>query len=361
MNVDGSDGGAPGSGERDDSPAALAAKALDASDLPGSIDPVLRGVVRRTVAAGALFLQAESGEFLVRSRAGEGPGPEELPDLRADDPFLRLVDRDSPLYLEDVASSEAGGRLAEAGLSGVAGLAVREQDRLIGAILAFTPSPHRWTAEERHFLSAVAELPARLLGQLVEKERARAARERLMYGLGRAVEYRDYEMEGHTERVTELALQVGRNLGIPDADLRSLRWGSYLHDVGMLSIPDAILHKGASLDEEEWEVVRSHVEVGHRFAASLGFLPPASLGLIRHHHEQWDGSGYPGGLEEAEIPRLARLFAVCDAYDAMTTERPYRDPRNPAEAIRELRRERGEQFDPAVVDAFVELRSDWDE
>lgn len=184
---------------------------------------------------------------------------------------------------------------------------------------------------------------------------ARAAHEAAVRALGLALEARDRETKGHTDRVTAWATRLGAALGLDNTALEALRLGAYLHDIGKLSISDATLLKPGPLDDAEWEVMRGHVLEGERFAATLGFLPAPSLGLIRAHHERWDGSGYPHGLSGAAIPLLARIFAVVDVYDALTSERPYKRAWTAQEAAVELRAQAGRQFDPEIVSAFLRL------
>ena len=180
-----------------------------------------------------------------------------------------------------------------------------------------------------------------------------AAREAAVRALGLAMEARDHATQGHTDRVTALALRLGRALRLDAATLAALRLGAYLHDVGKLAIPDAVLLKPGRLNEAEWALMRAHVTDGARFAAGLGFLSPDTLAVVEQHHERWDGSGYPDGRSGTKIHPLARLFSVVDVYDALISERPYKAAWTPEAAGDELRRESGRQFDPAMVEAFL--------
>lgn len=132
-----------------------------------------------------------------------------------------------------------------------------------------------------------------------------------------------------------------------------LRWGAYLHDIGKLSISDQILRKPDKLDDEEWEVMKSHVIKGWEMLSRVPFLPQETLDVVRYHHENWDGSGYPEGLKEQDIPILARIFAVVDTFDALYSPRPYKRAWKPAEIIEELNRLRGKKLDPKLVDIFI--------
>ena len=169
-----------------------------------------------------------------------------------------------------------------------------------------------------------------------------------------AIDARDHETTGHSFRVAHYALALARQLGIEDERLRAIEWGALLHDVGKIAIPDAILRKTGRLTEEEWHVMRQHPNWGFEMLADVKFLGPA-LEIVYSHHERWDGGGYPRGLEREEIPLTARIFAVVDTYDSITSDRPYRRARSHAEAITELCRVAGTQLDPDVVEAFIRL------
>ncbi len=184
---------------------------------------------------------------------------------------------------------------------------------------------------------------------------ALTAREAALRALGLAMEARDHETQGHTDRVTDLSQRIGRALHLDHAQLTALRLGAYLHDVGKLTVPDGVLLKPGPLSDREWTVMRAHVDQGVTFAGTLGFLPPDALAVIGQHHERWDGRGYPAQRAGLDIHPLARLFSVVDVYDALVSERPYKRAWTAAEARDELQRQRGLQFDPVMVDAFLTL------
>jgi PAS domain S-box-containing protein/putative nucleotidyltransferase with HDIG domain len=206
-----------------------------------------------------------------------------------------------------------------------------------------------------HLLEAVAHRLERALERAQNQQELLRAHESALMALGLALEYRDYETKGHTERVTALAERLGRSFGLDDKALRDLRWGAYLHDTGKVAIADQILLKPGRLTPEEFERIKAHVLIGERMLRRLDFLPERVLQIVRHHHERWDGGGYPDGLKGEAIPLLARLFAVIDVYDALTSERPYKRAWTQSEALDEICAQRGKQFDPLVVDAFLAL------
>jgi response regulator RpfG family c-di-GMP phosphodiesterase len=193
------------------------------------------------------------------------------------------------------------------------------------------------------------------LGSLEEAYRS------TLKALTAALETRDAETHGHSERVVTFSLRLGRELGLDKEQLRSLEFGSLLHDIGKIGVPDAILRKPAKLTEEEWVRMREHPLHGQAILREIEFLSGAAR-VVGQHHEKWDGSGYPLGLRAEEIDLNARIFAVADAFDAMISDRVYRAGRPYEEAAEELERFAGRQFDPNVVAAFHRVpREDWDE
>ncbi|BCW92772.1 MAG: HD domain-containing phosphohydrolase [Acidobacteriota bacterium] len=177
--------------------------------------------------------------------------------------------------------------------------------------------------------------------------------ERMLFAVARAVEARDEGTGEHCDRLSHLAVWLGQKLGLNEDDLKALRRAGYLHDIGKIGIPDAILHKPGPLTPEEWKIMRSHVDIGVGICAPLRTLQPV-LPIIRHHHERRDGSGYPDGLKGDEIPFLARVFQVVDVFDALTSSRPYRKALPPQEAVRILREETARGYwDPHIVEVFA--------
>jgi response regulator RpfG family c-di-GMP phosphodiesterase len=166
-----------------------------------------------------------------------------------------------------------------------------------------------------------------------------------------ALETRDSETHGHSERVVSFSLRLGREMGLSQEELTSLEFGSLLHDVGKIGVPDAVLRKPAPLTEPEWYEMRKHPLHGEQILGGIEFLEGAAR-VVAQHHERWDGSGYPVGLRGEEIDLNARIFAVADAFDAITSDRVYRVAKSYEAAARELEEWAGRQFDPVVVEAF---------
>ncbi len=151
-----------------------------------------------------------------------------------------------------------------------------------------------------------------------------------------------------------MAVSVGRKIGLDESELRDLQYASVLHDIGKIGVPGHILNKPDKLTDEEFALMAEHTIIGERIISTIDYLAPIGK-AIRAAHERWDGRGYPDGLAGDEIPRPARILFVCDAFHAMTSDRPYRRAMPEGEALQELRRNAGAQFDPDVVDAFLDV------
>ena len=176
-----------------------------------------------------------------------------------------------------------------------------------------------------------------------------------------ALETRDSETHGHSERVVSYSLRLGREYGLNSAQMKSLEFGSLLHDIGKIGVPDSILRKPAKLTEEEWVRMREHPLHGQQILRGIEFLQGASR-VVAQHHEKWDGTGYPLGLRNEDIDICARIFAVADAFDAITSDRVYRSGKPYEAAAQELDDWAGRQFDPKVVEAFHRVpKEDWEE
>ena len=173
-------------------------------------------------------------------------------------------------------------------------------------------------------------------------------------GWSHALDLRDKETEGHTLRVTELTLELGRTLGLNESELVHVRRGALLHDIGKMGVPDRILLKEGPLTDDEWVIMRRHPVYAHEMLRPIQYLRPA-LDIPYCHHEKWDGTGYPRGLKGGEIPLTARIFAIVDVWDAITSDRPYRRAWSHEKALAHIQKDAGQHFDPHVVEAFSQL------
>jgi putative nucleotidyltransferase with HDIG domain/PAS domain S-box-containing protein len=178
------------------------------------------------------------------------------------------------------------------------------------------------------------------------------AYEATLEGWSAALDLRDHETEGHTQRVTEMTMELAEAMGIKPEDLVNIRRGALLHDIGKMGVPDNILLKPDKLNEEEWQHMRMHAVYAYNLLSNITYLADA-LDIPYCHHEKWNGTGYPRGLKGEEIPLAARIFAVADVYDALTSDRPYRKGWPPERALDYIREQSGNFFDPRVVETFL--------
>ncbi len=219
-----------------------------------------------------------------------------------------------------------------------------------------TPSPE-WT----DFLGSLAEQAALALdnaelfdGLQKTNDELILAYDATIEGWSDALDLRDKETEGHTQRVTEMTIRLAQAMQIPQDELIHIRRGALLHDIGKLGIPDAILLKPDSLTEPEWETMRLHPSYAYELLAPIAYLRPAAV-IPYCHHEKWNGTGYPRKLRGAQIPLTARIFAIVDVWDALSSDRPYRAAWPPDQVIHYLRDQAGKHFDPEVVEVFLQL------
>jgi putative nucleotidyltransferase with HDIG domain len=172
-------------------------------------------------------------------------------------------------------------------------------------------------------------------------------------GWSRALDLRDKETEGHSQRVTEMTLRLSKALGAKDIELVQVRRGALLHDIGKMGIPDQILLKPGPLTDDEWVIMRKHPMYAYEMLSPIDFLRPA-LDIPYCHHEKWDGTGYPRGLKGVQIPLAARIFAVVDVWDALRSDRPYRAGWPVEKVVDHIKNLQGAHFDPHVVDVFLD-------
>lgn len=203
--------------------------------------------------------------------------------------------------------------------------------------------------------AAVAIENARLFdGLQASNEELQLAYQATLEGWVRALDLRDKETEGHTQRVTNLTMKLAEAMGIKGDDLIHIRRGALLHDIGKMAIPDGILLKPASLTPEERALIQKHPVYAFEMLSPIKFLQPA-LDIPYCHHEKWDGTGYPRGLKAEQIPLAARIFAIADVWDALVSDRPYRKGLDPKEVKEKITADSGSHFDPTCVKAFLKL------
>ena len=240
-------------------------------------------------------------------------------------------------------------------------ISLENMGQVVGLLELYHRGPLDLNADQMEFLATVAGQAsiaidnARLLSDLQQSNNEIAlAYDATIEGWSRALDLRDNETEGHSQRVTDLTLRLARSMGFSDDDLVHVRRGALLHDIGKMGIPDAILLKPGPLSDEQWDVMRQHPAYAHRMLYPIVFLRPA-LDIPYCHHEKYDGSGYPRGLKGDQIPLSARIFAIVDVWDALRSKRPYREAWPYQRVVDHLRSLTGTHFDPIVVDAFLKL------
>jgi diguanylate cyclase (GGDEF)-like protein len=281
----------------------------------------------------------------VRLRALRFPDDVARSFLSADEPFV--LDADAVRGIDGVAELAGGGSAAVAPL----GL---ENERLGCIVVSNGPTDELFDERQMRLLAGVAHQAKLAIANAFSFESLEDTFLSTVEALANALEANDEYTSTHARWITDMALLVGRELGLDTKQLKRLELGALFHDIGKIGVPEAILAKDGPLTEKEWEIVRLHPELGARILAPIERLEDVCE-IVRRCHEHWDGSGYPGGLGGETIPIESRVILVCDAFHAMTTDRPYRTRLPVDEALARLRAAAGTQFDPQVVEVFLAL------
>ncbi len=293
-----------------------------------------------------------------------GDYPPELPGLRNRAPKLigkgltgLVAQLGEMVYVEDYRNwPQALPSYAALGLATQVVIPVKQHDEVVKVISISCFNRVVPLSEEQ--LTIAKNFVKRLENALERADNLReikATREATLRALGITLERRDIETKGHTDRVVALALRLAKELALSDRQIEALRWGAYLHDIGKIAMPDSILFKPGKLTTEEFEVIKEHAAIGYEMCREIPFLPKETRQLVRSHHEQWAGGGYPDGLRNSEIPLLARIFSMVDFYDALISERPYKPAWDPLHVLHEMEARAGRQFDPDLVKVFVKI------
>ena len=234
------------------------------------------------------------------------------------------------------------------------GVPMRIQDRVIGVLEALNKKQGTFTEEDLKILTAIASQAAVAIENAQLVEALQESYDSTLEGWAAALDLRDKETEGHSQRVTLLAVQLAKEMGLSKEDVSYLRQGALLHDIGKMAVPDSILHKNGPLTEQEKAIMRQHPVNAYNMLYPIRHLRPA-LDIPFCHHERWDGSGYPSGLKGEEIPLAARIFTVIDVWDALRSHRPYRKAWSVKKTITYIQKQAGKAFDPNIVNRFVEV------
>ena len=334
---------------------------------PPSIDPILHQVARHAVnmiqVTLARVLLLEDDQLAVRAvhprRAlGRELKAARLAHISAFPLCHQVLEHDVPRVLcadDTELTLQERDALFLGGCRSICIVPLRADNRPLGVIvLGEERSVERepFTGEKIRLARSIGDQAVSALHRAQLFEELESAYLQTVLSLAKAVEAKDTYTGDHVQRVAQMAEAVGRELGMSDRELAGLRFGAILHDIGKIGIPDAILNKPGSLDAEEWKIMRQHPGIGERILAPIPHLQDAAQ-IVRHHHERFDGRGYPDGLVGDAIPLGARILTVVDSFSAMVDKRVYKPGRSVEEAWRELGRCAGTQFDPRVVDVFL--------
>jgi HD-GYP domain-containing protein (c-di-GMP phosphodiesterase class II) len=228
---------------------------------------------------------------------------------------------------------------------------LKAKDTVVGVIKLGSEEPITYTAEDLKLFTTLASLAAVAMENASLYEQLKETFYTTVYTLAETIEKRDPYTGNHTKRVMEYSMAIGKTLGLPEDDMSRLQLSSVLHDIGKIGVRDSVLLKESALTNEEFDQIKKHAVYGEEIIARISQLRTAIPG-IRQHHEKYDGRGYPDGLKGDEIDITARIIAVADSFDAMTTNRPYRQGLSLETAFEELKKYSGSQFDPEIVEAF---------
>jgi putative nucleotidyltransferase with HDIG domain len=331
---------------------------------PETVERVLVAAKEQLGMEAAFVSEFSEQRMMYRKLVGEAEsfGLREGESIPLEDTFCRLlIEGVLPNLISDAKNDERVKVLdatGKADIGSYAGVPIEFSDgRLYGTLCALSHSPNP-SLQERDV--KFMRVLARIVAEQLEREEREQEKQRLaleaagLQALLAAVEARDGYTGEHSKTVVELAVEVARTLGLPEDEIRIVRVASLLHDVGKVAIPDSILNKPGTLDEEERKAMEHHVEVGSRMVSEvkgLAHLAP----IIGATHERWDGRGYPDGLEGEEIPLASRIVHACDAWHAMGSDRPYRAALSVERTIGELKENMGKQFEARVVLALIEV------
>lgn len=342
----------------------------EATDLPDLYAGLARAVVGALRVDACLISLVEESSGMLKDVAASVVPPARLnvvaeEHLLDDFPVTRQV-IDTGTHTEiSIADDEADERerrfLMELGMGRVLICALNVEGRSIGTVEAYRVQDRPFRHDDGQQVEVLCAFASNSYSRIQLASKLETHYTETIAALMSALEARDPYTEAHTGRISDMALAIAVAMQVPVEVRRAVKLGAILHDVGKIGISDTILSKTGPLTDEEWEVMRTHPQIGERMLKDIDFVRPA-LPIIRHHHERWDGGGYPDGLQGEMIPVGARIVAVCDAFDAMTSDRPYRKSLPAEEASRRLLACAGTQFDPAcaalLVDAISKMGED---
>lgn len=310
---------------------------------------------------GALGLLSPDGEVLNNAHTWGIAAEHAGSSVAVSSQLARLFSTAAPLVTADLSAEQAvmfGGPTTHQAIGPFAAVALRAEQDVIGTLSvgrARGALREPFVEADVRLLKSIAEMAGTAIHRSRLHQDLQESYFDLVRTLVRALDARDAYTSGHSERLAEWCEATARLLGYHDDEqIQLIRWGALLHDIGKIAVPDAILRKPARLTDDEWAVMSEHPVTGEAILKPIERMRGVSQ-VLRHHHERWDGTGYPDGLRGETIPLSARILAVVDAYSAIRDERPYKRARSHEEAMAELYRSAGTQFDPWVVEAFARM------
>jgi HD-GYP domain-containing protein (c-di-GMP phosphodiesterase class II) len=310
------------------------ARLLEGSDQK-ALESALERVRQLAIADAALLLRFEGGLFRVQTQVGHASDPNSIARSLELEPLLVWARQPMQRSLE-LSAEVVGNTMRQIGVRSMFASMLDSGGTLLGAIMVYRFDQVGWNREEKHLIAAAGGMIGALLARLERVETLEAAYEGSLVMIGKALEMRDLETGNHTERVTQMAVRMAKALNLPEQEIRAVRWGAYLHDVGKFAISDTVLRKPGKLEATELELIRQHPQNGYDLIKDIPFLPLTTKHIVLYHHERWDGTGYPTRLAGEDIPLAARIFAVCDVYDALQSKRVYKEAYTPTRTLAEL-------------------------
>ncbi|MBI5825478.1 MAG: GAF domain-containing protein [Chloroflexi bacterium] len=254
----------------------------------------------------------------------------------------------------DVRHNTAVAAQANFHTNSLLGVPMRIQNRVTGVLEALNKKQGAFTEEDVKILTAIASQAAVAIENAQLVEALQRSYDSTLEGWAAALDLRDKETEGHSQRVTVLTIQLAQEIGVSQEALIYLRQGALLHDIGKMAVPDKILHKHGPLTKRESAIMRQHPINAYKMLYPIAYLRPA-LDIPYCHHEKWDGSGYPRGLKGEEIPLHARIFTIVDVWDALRSNRPYRKAWSQKKTITYIQEQAGKSFEPGIVKSFMDV------
>lgn len=332
---------------------------IDLQTLVEKFLSIARDGTNSEVACIFLFREGDRNPYFARAQTGAGVVPFSSTEQECSPLIQQTSKLQEPLIIDPLAAHPAGEaesvKIQGQSLHNTIVLPLKPRDRFLGVIqVANKHGRITYSPEDLDLLRILGNQIAFVIQNADLFRNLQRAYIDTLAALTSAIDAKDSYTHGHSERVTELSLGLARTLGLAPPVMEDIRLAGMLHDIGKIGIPEAILNKPGRLTNEEFDVIKSHPTLGIRILRKVEFLG-GIVPMIRHHHERFDGRGYPDGLAGEGIPLAARIIAVADTYDAMTSNRPYRQAMAIDDALEEIVRCKGTQFDPQVAEAFVDM------